>query len=214
MISFTITLIIVVITCIVSFAAFNNEKLKEDLLFWPARIEANKQYYRFITNGLIHADFIHLFFNMFALYSFGDYIENGLFSSPDLFGQSGKMFFLVLYITALIVSPIPDYFMNRNNPAYRSLGASGAVSAVVFAGVMLHPKMGISFYFLPAIPGYIAGALFLALSAYFGRKGNSNIAHGAHFTGAVYGLLFTIVTTKLFANFDAVKAFLDAILNR
>ncbi len=214
MISFTITLIIIVITCIVSFAAFNSDKLKDDMLFWPTEIQNRNQYYRYISYGLIHSDFIHLGFNMLALYSFGDYIEKGLFSSPELFGQNGRLFFLVLYISAVIISPIPDYFMNKNNPAYRALGASGAVSAVVFAGIMLQPKIGISIYFLPAVPGYIFGVLFLALSAYLGRKGNSNIGHGAHFTGAVYGLLFTIITTKVFANFDAVKAFLDAILNR
>lgn len=214
MISFTITLIIIVITCIVSFAALNSEKLTEDLLFWPVQIQTNKQYYRYISYGLIHADLMHLVFNMLALYSFGDHIERALFSSSELFGQYGRLFFLVLYITAIIISPIPDYYMNRNNPAYRALGASGAVSAVVFAGIMLQPKIGISLFFLPAIPGYIFGVLFLALSAYLGKKGNSNIGHGAHFTGAVYGLLFTIITTKVFANFDAVKAFLDTILNR
>lgn len=213
MISFSITLIIVIITCLVSFAAFNREKLMNDLIFWPAGIQRNRQYYRYITYGLIHADMIHLFFNMLALYTFGIYIENGLFSSPDLFGQNGKLFFLVLYISAIIISPIPDFFIHRNNPDYRALGASGAVSAVVFAGIMLQPKNIISFYFIP-IPGYIGGILFLALSVYLGKRGKDNIGHGAHFTGAVYGLIFTIIATKLFANFDAVKAFMDAILNR
>lgn len=214
MISISITIIIIAITCVVSFAALNSAKLTNDLIFWPAEVEGSKQYYRFLSYGLIHADFIHLFFNMFALYSFGEYLEKGLFSSPDLFGQQGRLAYIILYISAIVASAIPDYFIHRNNPTYRALGASGAVSAVVFAGIMLEPKIGISIYFLPAIPGYIFGVLFLGLSAYLAKKGTDNIGHGAHFTGAIYGLLFTIITTKVFANFDAVKAFLDAILNR
>jgi membrane associated rhomboid family serine protease len=186
-----------------------------DLLFWPAEIDSRKQYYRFFTCGLVHADYMHLAFNMWALYTFGRYVEQYLFSHPALFGASGKIFFLVLYLSSIIISAVPDYYKNRDNFGYRALGASGAVSAVIFAGIMLQPNLPISILFIPyGIPGYIFGILFLALSAYLAKKGGTNIGHGAHFTGAVYGLVFTIVTAKLFADFDAVKAFLGAILNQ
>jgi membrane associated rhomboid family serine protease len=211
----SITLIIIISTCLVSFSAFGNERMKENMLFWPAEMDSQKQYYRFLTYGLIHADFIHLAFNMIALYSFGEYVERYLFSHPDLFGQKGKLLYLLLYISALIISPLPDYFKHRNSYAYRALGASGAVSAVVFAGIMLQPKLPIRILFIPFdIPGYIFGVIFLLLSVVLARKGGDNIGHGAHFTGAVYGLLFTIITTRLIADFDAVSSFINSILNR
>ncbi|MBC7873794.1 MAG: rhomboid family intramembrane serine protease [Ferruginibacter sp.] len=212
---FSITLTILIITALISFAAFNNEKIKEDMLFYPAEINSRNQYYRFLSYGLIHADFLHLAFNMLALWSFGQYVEKYLFSNPNFFGEQGKLFYLILYITAIIVSPLPDYFKHKNNFSYRALGASGAVSAVIFAGIMLNPKISISLLFLPIpMPGYIFGVVFLVVSAILARKGGDNIGHGAHLTGAIYGLIFTIITTKVFADYDAVKVFLDLILNR
>jgi membrane associated rhomboid family serine protease len=211
----SITLIIIISTCLVSFSAFGNERMKENMLFWPAEIDSQKQYYRFLTYGLIHADLIHLAFNMIALYSFGEYVERYLFSHPDLFAEKGKLIYLVLYISAIIISPLPDYFKHRNSYAYRALGASGAVSAIVFAGIMLQPKLPIQILFIPFdIPGYIFGVIFLLLSVVLARKGGDNIGHGAHFTGAIYGLVFTIVTTRLIADFDAVSSFVNSIMNR
>lgn len=211
----SITLIIIISTCLVSFSAFGNERMKENMLFWPAEIDSQKQYYRFLTYGLIHADLVHLAFNMIALYSFGEYVERYLFSHPDLFSAKGKLIYLILYISAIIISPLPDYFKHRNSYAYRALGASGAVSAVVFAGIMLQPKLPIQILFIPFdIPGYIFGVLFLLLSVFLARKGGDNIGHGAHFTGAIYGLVFTIITTRLIADFDAVGSFIHSIMNR
>src|SRR4051812_19911299 len=123
---FSITIVIVVITGIISFTAFNNAKIQEDMLFWPAEIDNRKQYYRFLSYGLIHADVIHLIFNMMSLYSLGTALEQNIFSHSIFFAEKGRMIYLVLYITGLIVAPIPDYFKNRNNYAYRALGASGA----------------------------------------------------------------------------------------
>src|SRR5688572_18760393 len=118
----SITLIILIATSLISFSAFGNERMKENMLFWPAEIDNQKQYYRFLTYGLIHADLLHLAFNMIALYSFGEYVEKYLFSHPDLFSQKGKMLYLILYISAVIVSPLPDYFKHRKSYAYRALG--------------------------------------------------------------------------------------------
>ncbi len=212
---FSVTTIIVIITCLVSYAAFNNEKMKNDMLFWPSEVDSQKQYYRFLSHGLVHLDLMHLAFNMIALYSFGGYVEQYLFSSPTLFGNTGKIFFLVLYITAIAVAALPDYFKNRGYYEYRSLGASGAVSAVVFAGIMLRPNLPINILFIPIdIPGYIFGPIFLVISAFLGKKGMDNIGHTAHITGALYGLVFTVVTAKVFADYDAMQVLFDVFSRR
>ena len=212
---FSITVSIIVLTCLVSFSAFGNERIKENLLFWPAEVDSRKQFYRFLTYGFVHGDLMHLGFNMISLYSFGEYVEKYLFSYPHIFGSQNKIFYFALYILALIVSAIPDYIMQRNNFAYRALGASGAVSAVIFAGITLNPTIPINLFFIPIdIPGYIFGFLFLALSVYLARKGADNIGHRAHFSGAIFGVLFTIIAVRVHSNFDVIKAFLDQVLHR
>ena len=203
----SITLIIVIITAIISIGAFNNEKTKNDLIFYPPYISRG-QLYRFITHGLIHADVGHLIFNMIALYSFGEILEQ-YFSSPVVFGNSGKLLYIILYVSALIVASVPDYFKHKDNYYYRSLGASGAVSAVIFSSILFNPNGGIGFIFLPGIdiPGYIFGAIYIIVSTILARRGRDNIGHGAHITGAIYGLIFTYVTTKLMTNLDILKWF-------
>ncbi|GAO43685.1 rhomboid family intramembrane serine protease [Flavihumibacter petaseus] len=207
----SITLLIIIITCAVSFAAFNSDKLKEDLLFWPAEINSRNQYYRFLTGGLIHGDYMHLAFNMISLYSFGEYIERYLFSSPALFGSYGKLMYLLLYVLALIISVIPDYFSYRNNYNYRALGASGAVSAVIFAFIMLEPTRKLQLFFAIPIRGYVFGALFLAISVYLSKRGGDNIGHRAHFSGAIFGVLFMIIAGKLMANVDVLREFWEQV---
>ncbi|MCG7858707.1 rhomboid family intramembrane serine protease [Flavihumibacter sediminis] len=212
---FSITLSIVIITVVISFIAFNNEKVKEDLLFWPAEIDSRKQYYRFITCGFVHGDLMHLAFNMISFWSFGEFLEVGLFSHPTLFGDNGKMMFLLLYFLALIFSVLPDYFQHRNNFSYRALGASGAVSAVIFSAIMLQPGMPLRLLFIPIdIPGYIFGFIFLGISAYLAKRGGDNIGHRAHFSGAIFGVLFTIVAAKLLADYDVMSHFIETIKSR
>lgn len=209
---FSITVTIIIITCIVSFAAFNNQKITNDLIFWPAEIASRRQYYRFFSCGLIHADLLHLLFNMFSFYSIGQYAEQRLFKSPDLFGESGKLVFLLLYISAIAVSVIPDYFKHRDNYGYRALGASGAVSAVIFAFILLEPSMKLYLFFIPIpVPAYLYGLVFLLLSLYLSRKGTGNIGHLAHLSGAVYGILFTIIAAKLYSGFDVIRHFIESV---
>lgn len=212
----SITLCIIIITCLISFPAFSREKIKEDLLFWPAEIQSRNQYYRFITGGFVHGDLMHLAFNMISLLSFGEYLESTyLFSSPALFGSNGKLVYIGLYALGLIFSVLPDYFQYRNNFSYRALGASGAVSAVIFATIILQPSMPLRLLFIPIdIPGYIFGFIFLALSAYLAKRGGDNIGHRAHFSGAIFGVLFTIVAGKLLANYDVIGSFTEAIKAR
>lgn len=210
----SITNTIIILTCIISFTAFNNEKIKNDLLFWPAEIEDRNQWYRFLTYGFVHGDLMHLGFNMISLYSLGEFVEKYLFSNSGLFGANGKFFYLAMYIIALILSTVPDYIHYRKVSAYRALGASGAVCAVIFSAIILQPKLPLSIFFLPAMPGYIFGVLFLALSVWLGKRGGDNIGHRAHFTGALIGIIFTIVAAKLFADYDVMKNFISTITGR
>ncbi len=215
----TITASIVILTCLISIAAFSNQKVQNDLIFHPAVIKSNNQFYRFFTYGFIHADLIHLAFNMISLWSFGKLLETDTGESfktyKSLFGDQGGLLYVTLYVLAIIVSVIPDYIKHRNNYAYRALGASGAVSAVIFAAIALEPKgLNLRLFFIPIdIPGYLFALIFIALSTYLARKGQDNIGHGAHLTGAVFGLVFTIVVAKLVANYDVVQGFIQALKN-
>ena len=206
----SITIIILILTCIISFTAFSNQRVIDDLIFYPPAITERNQWYRFVTNGMIHADIGHLAFNMFSFYMFGEYVER-YFSA--LFDEHGKTMFLLMYVTGLIVCLIPTYLQNRNNYHYRSLGASGAVSAVVFAGIFLDPTIKIGLLIIPPIiPGFVFGPLYLLLSVYMSKKGGDNINHSAHFWGAIWGIVFVIIACALFTSFNPIKNFIGMVV--
>jgi membrane associated rhomboid family serine protease len=205
----SITLVIVIITSLVSIGAFSNQRIIEDLIFYPPAISERNQWYRFFSCGLIHADWGHLIFNMLSLYLFGRFVE---VQFSEIFDGKGKIFYLLMYILALAVSILPTYFKNRNNYHYRSLGASGAVSAVIFAGLLIAPYLEVFIFFIPIpIPGFIFAPLYLLISALLERKGAGNINHSAHIWGALFGLAFVIVIGKLVADFDAITYCIDGI---
>lgn len=186
-----ITVAIILITALVSIWGFSNQKVKENLIFYGPAVSRQKQWYRFFTCGLIHADWAHLIFNMISLAFLGAAVEQGF---NDIFGAVGIWIYILFYISALAVSVLPTYNRHKHNHYYRSLGASGAVSAVIFAGLMLQPTMSIYLYLIPIpIPGFIFGPLYLLLSAYMDRQGSGNINHSAHIWGALYGLAFIVV---------------------
>ena len=209
---FSITLIIVIITCVISITALSQKKVIDDLIFYPPAITKRGQYYRFMTHGFIHADGIHLAFNMLALYSFGEGLET-LFSFNCVFGKMGKLYFLLLYFTGLVVASIPDHFRSKDSYHFRSLGASGAVSSVIFSMIMFFPQSPIGLLFLPFhIPGYLFALIYLGITVYLDKKGGGNINHSAHFWGAAYGIVFTLVFCSLFANnFDVYDNFITQI---
>jgi membrane associated rhomboid family serine protease len=182
----TITLIILAVTCVVSFMALNNGKLMDDLLLWPPAIQRSREYYRLVTYGLVHADFGHLLFNMLTLFFFGRVMES--FFTARL----GTLGFLLFYMGGLVVSILPTYLKNRTNAAYRSLGASGAVSAVLFAFVLLAPWSRIYVFVVP-LPAIIYALLYTAYSIYMDKRGQDNVNHSAHLWGAAYGVAFTLL---------------------
>jgi membrane associated rhomboid family serine protease len=181
-----ITLIIIAITAVVSFMAFNNARLMNDLILWPPAITRNREYHRLVTYGVVHADFGHLLFNMITLFFFGRVME-GFFAA-----RLGTMGFALFYIVGLVVSILPTYLSNRNNPNYRSLGASGAVSAVLFSYILLAPWSRIVVFVLP-MPAIIYAVLYVVYSIYMDRRGQGNVNHSAHLWGAAYGVSFTLL---------------------
>lgn len=205
----TITISIIILTALVSFSAFSNEKLMNDLIFYPPAISERKQWYRFFSCGLIHADIPHLAFNMLSLYLFGDIVEEKF---VYIFGSKGKLLYLALYVTALMVCLLPTYSKNKDNYHYRSLGASGAVSAVVFAGLMIAPWIEVGFFVIPPfIPGFVFGPLYLVISYFLDKKGGGNINHSAHYWGALYGVGFMIVAGKLIGNYNTIQQFIRGV---
>ena len=179
------TYLIIAITCVVSFLAFRNEKLISELILWPPAISRGKQYYRLLTYGFIHADGQHLLFNMITLFFFGRLIEQ------FVTGYVGTLGFVAFYLSAIVVSILPTYMKNIGNPAYRSLGASGAVSAVLFGFVLLQPWTTIYIFFIPC-PAIVYAVIYIAYSIYMDRQNSDNINHSAHLWGAAYGVLFLL----------------------
>lgn len=187
MIQFSITLVIIVITVLVSLKGFNDRSFTNKLIFYPYGMDRPSELYRFLTSGFIHGDIPHLAFNMFALYGFGQTVE-------AILGMAGyRWAFIVLYLTGLIVSSVPAYIKHRNHSHYSALGASGAVSAVLFACIYYMPWTGISFLGLEqiiSIPGFVFAIAYLAYSSYMDKKGSDNIGHNQHLWGAVYGFIY------------------------
>lgn len=194
----TITIIIIAVTVLCSLAAFNNEKLMNDLLLWPARMNNPTQYYRLLTSGFVHADYMHLAFNMISFYFFASLLE-------EYQVGIGPERMTLLYLSGIVVASMPSYFKQRNRPGYRSLGASGGVAAIIFASIYMYPWERISLFFAINIPSIVFAVLYLAYSAYAARKGMGNINHDAHFWGAVYGLLFMLVIDPTHGRFFIEK---------
>lgn len=186
----SITLILLVMTGFISYQAFNNPEMKSKLIFYPATIKTSGEYYRFLTSGFIHGDWGHLFINMFVLYQFGSFAENGVF--PLLFGASmGKFIYLLFYLAAIVISSIPTYFRHQDNYGYAALGASGATSALVFTYILFDPWQ---WFIFPPLPAILVGIGFLVYSSYMDKRGRDNIGHNAHLWGAIFGLFFTVVS--------------------
>jgi membrane associated rhomboid family serine protease len=211
----SITLVIVIVTSLVSLSAFSNHRIKDDLIFYPPAIKRG-QWYRFFSCGLIHADPGHLIFNMFALYIFGaGQHKSGVeYWFTEIFGTNGKWIYLLMYILALGASLVPTYTKNKDNYHYRSLGASGAVSAIVFTKILFEPVNGIGLFFIPIfIAGFLFGIIYILVSNWMDRRGSDNVNHSAHIFGALFGVGFTIIACRVLSEYPVLTLFIDQIKN-
>ncbi len=182
----SMTLLLIGVTVALSWYCFERPRLLERLLLWPPAIERQHQYDRFVTHGFVHADWQHLLFNMITLWSFGTAVER-VFSE-----WITPVGYVLFYLSAIVVAILPTYLRHRHDPRYRSLGASGAVSAVLFAFILLRPWETIYLYFLP-VPAILFAVAYTGYSVYMNHRGGDRINHNAHLSGAAYGVLFTVL---------------------
>ena len=186
--SFSLTLVIVAVTVLVSWRAFNDHNLLERLILWPPAVERRKQYDRLLGYGFVHADWMHLLFNMITLRSFGTAVERAF---SQMITPAGYVLF---YLSAIVVSILPTYISHRRDPNYRSLGASGGVSAVLFSFILFDPWSTLIIFPIPLpIPAFLFAVLYVGYSIWMDRRGGGNVNHSAHLWGAAYGVLFTVL---------------------
>ena len=183
-----ITYILIGITAITSFTAFSNIELLNKMIFYHYEIKRKNEWWKFITHGFVHADMQHLIFNMLTLYFFGRQIE---VTFQALFGN--EWMYPVFYLSALFFASLPSYLKHKDNASYRSLGASGAISAVLFATIIFDPWQILYLNFFIPIPALLFAVGYVIYSSYMSKKGNDNIGHDAHLYGALYGIVFPIV---------------------
>jgi membrane associated rhomboid family serine protease len=204
-ITMSILFAIIVITCISSVNAFGNRDYLHRWMFSPYDVKHHQKYLTIVMHQLIHADYLHLIFNMLSLYFLGSILESQWIMESGR--VTGEVHFLMLYIFGGVFATILPYMRNQDNPNYRSLGASGAVSAVIFASIVWNPTMELMIIFLPIpIPAYLFGPIYLAFEYWADKKNTSGIAHDAHIGGALFGIIFA-----LFINIDKGKQFLDLL---
>ena len=196
-----ITNIIIIITCCISVMSFERDvrvpeplrcaNLGDKLMFNPYLIFHHSQIWRLFTVTLVHIGWWHLTFNMWALSSFGHLVEDTFIAK---YGDYGSIIYALFYISAAAAAGLYDLVKYRNQPYYRAAGASGAVSAIALAAILFEPTIKLRIFFIP-IPmyGFIFAILYLAFSAFMEHKGDSSIAHMAHFCGAVYGIIFPLL---------------------
>ncbi|MCX7744048.1 MAG: rhomboid family intramembrane serine protease [Flavobacteriales bacterium] len=208
----TLTLLIIIITAIVSVLAFSNIRIFDQLKFNAFMIRHNLQVWRFITGALVHADILHLAMNMYVLYIFGTAVENHflLFYEASF---KGPLFYLLLYVGGAVLSCLYSFEKHKDDLWYNAVGASGAVSAVVFAFIAIRPDQHLQLIFLPGIniPAFLLGALYLIYSWLMAKNKSDNISHDTHFFGALFGFLYVfILQPELFPQF--IKTIIHYIL--
>lgn len=208
----SITLIITGATVISSLLAFNRPEQLQKMLMNPYAVVQHREYLRLLTHGFIHADYVHLFFNMFIFYQFGEMVEL-VFTNEQVFKKvtgntvfwgetTGMVLFVVLYFGAILAGALPSMLKHRNNPDYNSLGASGAVSAILIVFILMFPMAQLALFFVIPMPAFVAGILFFVYEGYMNKRGRTGIAHDAHLYGAAFGLVFmTIAVSGIWETF-------------
>ncbi len=188
------TLIIIIVTSIITVIAFRSEEVMSRLMLNPYQVVHKREWYRLITHGFLHADWTHLIINMIVLYSFGSNVERW-FDQLKMSGYIGSsaLTYSLLYFGGIIISSLITLLRYRNDRWYNSVGASGAVSAVIFTSIFFSPLDRLYFFAVLPIPGIVFAALYLIYSSFMSRRNRDNINHDAHFLGAVYGFVFPIL---------------------
>jgi membrane associated rhomboid family serine protease len=223
---YPVTAAVLLATVASSIYGFSNSTWQQKSIFNPYSVVQRKEYWRVFSHALIHADFIHLFFNMYVFYEFGRIVE-GIFTSPEIYyaiftgspfwGQiTGRLMYLTLYVGAAVFATLPSLRKHRNNPLYNSLGASGAVSAIVIAFIVFFPVAELRFLLLPfiPIPAFVIGIFFFWYESYMSRRGGTGIAHDAHLYGALFGAGFLfLVNPELYVRcITSIAGFVEALL--
>ena len=204
-----ITITIIVITSLISYQAFNDHSIADKLIFQPAVVR-DGEWYRLITYGLLHADLTHLIFNMFTFYLFGRTIES--FFKSSLGFIPGSIAFIMLYAGGLFFSILPTYLKEKDNYYYKGLGASGAVSAVVFAFILIFPMSLMGILFIPIrLPAFLFGFIFVFISMYLDKNQVGGINHSAHVAGGLFGVVLTAAVFLLLIQNNLLVAFLYKI---
>jgi len=201
-----ITIFIIILTALISILGWQNRELFDKLKLNPYMVFHKKEYFRILGHALLHADWMHLVFNMFTLFVFGSMVEEKL----KIYFNHELVLYILLYSIGATIAALPSIIKHKNDHWYNSIGASGAVAAVLFAGIFFEPLMGISLYLIPIpIPGILFGIAYLAYSQYMSRKSIDNINHDAHFAGAIFGFLFPILLKP-----ELFKIFLEKLFNQ
>lgn len=188
---FSITLLIIIFTVLVSYQGFSKYALIDRLKHSPAREFSEKEYYRLLTSGFVHADWTHLIINMFVLYSFGGYIENFIIHEFGVI--QGRIIFTAFYLLNIILANIPTAIRQKFNSGFSSIGASGAVSGIIFVFILLKPWAMLLLFFIIPVPAIIAGIGYLIYSSWAAKKGHGRLDHSAHFAGAIAGMAMIIL---------------------
>ena len=202
----SLTLIIVIMTSLISYQAFEDPSKKIKLVMHPARVKEFGEVYRFLTSGFVHSDWMHLLFNMYVLYVIGEQVETAFLG---YFGPGmGRIFFISLYFGAIIISSIPSYLKHQDNYGYSGLGASGGTSAIICVYAFFFPW---KWFLIPPLPGIFLAIGFVLYSDYMERKAIDKIGHGAHLWGAAFGITFIIAISLAF-NHQLWQLFINQLL--
>jgi membrane associated rhomboid family serine protease len=203
------TYILIAFTALISIPAFNNQNWFLKLQFNPYQVYYRREFYRLLTHGFLHANWTHLIINMLVLFFFGPHVESTLKSilGPEI-QQWHRLIYLLFYFAAIIIASLISLFRHKDDIWYNAVGASGAVSAVIFFFIFFNPWEMLYFYGILPVPGIIMGALYLIYSQVMSRRGTDNVNHDAHFVGAIFGFLFPLII-----NYRLIGYFVEQLLS-